>query len=123
MKFMPERLIALRSALGITRAEASRRLNMSAMGYGRYEKGERTPSFQTVSFMAQVFNTSADYLYGLSDDAAASSLTIHSSDDPELFLLVKTVQGNKAMISRLLAYTEQLKSLKQHRVSIDTQNN
>ncbi|MBQ9644600.1 MAG: helix-turn-helix transcriptional regulator [Lachnospiraceae bacterium] len=38
--------------LGITRAEAARRLNMSAMGYGRYEKGERTPSYQTVSYIA-----------------------------------------------------------------------
>ena len=55
MTFLPERLIALRTAQGITRAEAARRLNMSAMGYGRYEKGERTPSYQTVSFMAHFF--------------------------------------------------------------------
>ena len=111
MKFMPKRLIALRTELGITRAEAARRLNMSAMGYGRYEKGERTPSFQTVSFLAQYFNTSTDYLYGLTDKNASSSITIHSSDDPELFLLVQTVQGNKDMISRLFAYVEQLKDL------------
>ena len=111
MKFMPERLIALRTELGITRAEAARRLNISAMGYGRYEKGERTPSFQTVSFLAQYFNTSTDYLYGLADKDTISSITIHSSDDPELFLLVQTVQDNKDMIPRLLAYAEQLKDL------------
>lgn len=112
MKFQPERLIVLRTAQGITRAEAARRLNMSAMGYGRYEKGERTPSYQTVSFMAQFYNTSTDYLYGLSDDNSALSITIRSADDPELFLLVQTVQDNKDMISRLLAYAEQLNSLK-----------
>ena len=111
MKFMPERLTALRTAQGITRAEAARRLNMSAMGYGRYEKGERTPSFQTVSFIAQHFNTSTDYLYGLADTDTISSITIQSSDDPELFLLVQTVHGNKDMIKRLLAYAEQLKDL------------
>ena len=36
MEFIPERLIELRTELGITRAEAASRLNMSAMGYGRY---------------------------------------------------------------------------------------
>jgi len=113
MKFMPERLIALRTAQGITRAEAARQLNMSAMGYGRYEKGERTPSYQTVSYIAQFFNTSADYLYGSTDDAAISSITIHSSDDPDLFLLVQTVRADKNMIPRLLAYADQLKDLKQ----------
>ncbi|MBR7015249.1 MAG: helix-turn-helix transcriptional regulator [Lachnospiraceae bacterium] len=111
MKFMPDRLIALRTAQGITRAEAARRLSMSAMGYGRYEKGERTPSYQTVSFMAQFFNTSTDYLYGVSDDAAPLSITLRASDDPDLFLLVQTAQADKDMIPRLLAYAERLKSL------------
>ena len=111
MKFMPDRLIALRTAQGITRTEAARRLSMSAMGYGRYEKGERTPSYQTVSFIAQFFNTSTDYLYGLSDDAAPLSITLRASDDPDLFLLVQTAQADKDMIPRLLAYAEKLKNL------------
>ena len=111
MKFHPDRLIALRTAQGITRAEAARRLNMSAMGYGRYEKGERTPSYQTVSFMAQFFNTSTDYLYGLSDNDAPLSITIHSSEDPDLFLLVQTAQTDKDILSRLLAYAVQLTSI------------
>ena len=108
MTFMPERLIELRTALGITRAEAARRLSMSAMCYGRYEKGERTPSYQTVSFMAHHFNTSTDYLYGLTDEAAISSITIHSSEDPDLFLLVQSAMADKDMIPRLLAYAQQL---------------
>ena len=111
--FLPERLIALRTAQGITREEAARRLNMSAMGYGRYERGERLPSYLTVSIMAHFFNTSTDYLYGLSDDDSPSSITIHSSDDPDLFLLVQTAQANKDITSRLLAYANHLKDLKQ----------
>ena len=89
MTFLPERLIALRTAQGITRAEAARRLNMSAMGYGR------------------------DYLYGLSDDVSPSSITIHSSDDPDLFQLVQTAQANKGLTSRLLAYANHLQDLNQ----------
>ena len=39
MNFQPERLLQLRTSLNINKAEAARRLNISAMAYGRYEKG------------------------------------------------------------------------------------
>ena len=111
MSFMPERLTAIRTSMKITRAEAARQLNMSPMGYGRYEKGERTPSFQTVAYIAHVFHTSTDYLYGLSDDKADTVITVSSFDEPELYLLVQTAQNNKDMISRLLAYADKLNSI------------
>ena len=76
MKFQPQKLKVIREQLGITKAEAARRLNMSAMGYGRYESGERAPSFQTVSFIAQQFGTSVEYLYGETEIADPSSVTI-----------------------------------------------
>lgn len=111
MTFMPERLTAIRTSLKITRAEAARLLNMSAMGYGRYEKGERTPSYQTVSYIAQIFHTSTDYLYGLSDDETVAVKTISSVDEPDLFLLIELAQNNKSMIPRLLAYADKLKDM------------
>ena len=95
MVFCPERLSGLRIKKGLTRAEAARLLNMSAMGYGRYEKGERTPSYQTVAYIARIFNTSTGYLYGLSDEAEAASITISSSDDPALFELIADVLDKK----------------------------
>ena len=110
MDFQPERLILLRNELGINKAEAARRLNMSAMGYGRYESGEREPSFQTVSFIAQTFGTTSDYLYGKTDDSQADTIIISSSNDPELFTLVKAYQSNEATARRLLAYLRKLKS-------------
>ena len=48
MKFQPERLIQLRNTLNINKAEAARRLNISPMVYGRYENGQRDPSYPTV---------------------------------------------------------------------------
>lgn len=109
MEFIPERLIELRTELGITRAEAASRLNMSAMGYGRYEKGERTPSYQTVYYIAKTFNTSPDYLYGITDDRSATTITISSETDPELFLLVSQAKEDKHFLSRLISYAEGLK--------------
>lgn len=67
MKFQPERLIQLRNTLNINKAEAARRLNISPMVYGRYENGQREPSYPTVGFIAQTFNCNIDFLYGTSD--------------------------------------------------------
>ena len=108
MNFQPDRLIALRQSLGINKAEAARRLNMSAMGYGRYEHGEREPSFATVSFIAQSFGTTTDYLYGLSDDAAADTITISADKNPELFTLVRSCLDDASTARRLLAYWKKM---------------
>ena len=51
MKFRPDRLIQLRTSMNISKAEAARQLNISAMTYGRYEKGEREPSYPSVSYI------------------------------------------------------------------------
>ena len=104
MNFVPERLISLRESIGINKAEAARRLNMSAMGYGRYENGEREPSFQTVSFIAQTFHSTTDYLYRISDSKDSTSITISSKDEPELFSLVESARNDGALLKRLLAY-------------------
>lgn len=104
MHFVPEILISLRQSLGINKAETARRLNMSAMGYGRYENGDREPSYQAVSFIAQTFHSSVDYLYGISDNQDATILTISSGDEPELFLLVQSVRNDSNLLKRLLAY-------------------
>ena len=103
MKFQPQRLISLRNKLGISKAEAARRLNMSAMGYGRYETGERVPSFQVVSFIAQTLGTSTDYLYGETNSELSDTITISYKDNPDLFLLVKAYQNNADMAQRLLS--------------------
>ena len=108
MKFIPERLVSLRKELGITKAEAARRLNITPMGYGRYESGEREPSYQTVAFIAQTFHTSIQYLYGETDNSAASTIMISSEKDPELYLLVESLQNDKDMLKRLCAYTKLL---------------
>lgn len=109
MNFIPERLIALRQSLGISKAAAARMLNMSAMGYGRYENGERVPSYQTVAFIAQVFHSSVEYLYGATDDKAATTLTISSKDEPDLFLFVQSIRNDEKLLKRVIAYAKKTK--------------
>lgn len=106
MKFSKERLIQARESLGINKAEAARRLNMSAMGYGRYEKGNREPSFQTVSYIAEVFGTTSDFLYSLSDIPSSDTITVSEEKEPELFALVTAIRKDNKLAERLLEYSK-----------------
>ena len=64
MVFIPERLKGIREERNLSKAAAARLLNLSKMGYLRYETGDRTPSYQTIVFMAQKLGTSPEYLTG-----------------------------------------------------------
>lgn len=103
MKFCKDRLIQIRESFGISKAEAARRLNMSAMGYGRYESGEREPSFQTVSFIADSFGTTADFLYGNTDDSSSKTITISADENPEIFQLFKEIKNDNDLAKRILS--------------------
>lgn len=109
MKFKNERLIYIREKLGINKAEAARRLNMSAMGYGRYEKGEREPSYQTVCFIAEAFGTTPDYLYGESEIDSCDSITVSSASNPLLFELITSMQNDPMLAERLIAYANKIR--------------
>ena len=106
MHFYPERLQQVRAALMITKAEAARRLNISAMAYGRYEKGEREPSYQSVCYIAQTFHCNPDYLYGISNEMNADYIMISRSENPELYSLLLDLQENPELYSLLLDLQE-----------------
>ncbi len=107
MKFCPERLIQVRTKLNIKKAEAARRLNLSAMAYGRYERGEREPSYQTACFIAQTFQCNIDFLYGISDEMKADYILISKEETPEIYWLVEKMRKNEDLTNRLLAYVKQ----------------
>ena len=109
MKFRPDRLIQLRTSMNISKAEAARQLNISAMTYGRYEKGEREPSYQSVCFIAQTFHCNIDFLYGTSDEMKADYIIVSHSESPELYSLLLEIHENHDMQKRILAYARNLK--------------
>lgn len=104
-QLLSERIKIARENLGITKAEAARRLNLSKIGYCRYEYGERTPSIQTLEVIARCFNTSVSYLTGETNDMQPDCLIISKKDSPLLFELANSLQDSKdESIKRLLAY-------------------
>jgi transcriptional regulator with XRE-family HTH domain len=90
----------------ISKAEASRMLNVSAMGYRRYKKGKREPSYQMVNYIAQTFHTSIDYLYGYSDEMNVRTTIVSEKDEPDLFLLIELIRRHKNLLPRLLEYAK-----------------
>ena len=108
MQFCPQRLEEVRTSMNINKAEAARQLNISAMAYGRYEKGEREPSYQTVCFIARTFHCNVDFLYGISDSMKDDYIIISRNDSPALYTLIQEMDKNSTMKRRILAYAEKL---------------
>ena len=63
-----ERLKGLRISRHLTQKAVYTAVNMSPLGYQRYEYGEREPSFKYLIALADFFDVSLDYLVGRSDD-------------------------------------------------------
>ena len=107
---LPERLIAIREKNGLNKAEAARLLNLSKMGYGRYESGERSPSPQMLEVIAQKLHTSVAYLTGASSSPREQCIVVSKKENPSLFLLVKEMQScDERTIRRLMEYYKRIK--------------
>lgn len=62
-----ERLKILRTAQNLTQKQVYEAVNMSAIGYQRYEYGDREPAYKNLIALADYFDVSLDYLVGRTD--------------------------------------------------------
>ena len=63
-----ERLLELRKSRNLTQKQVYEAVGMSALGYQRYEYGQREPAYQNLIALADYFNVSIDYLVGRTDN-------------------------------------------------------
>lgn len=63
-----ERLKELRLAKNLTQKQVYEAVGMSAIGYQRYEYGDREPAYQKLIALADYFDVSIDYLVGRTDN-------------------------------------------------------
>jgi len=59
-----ERLKEKRTKANLTQTDIAKRLKISQSTYAGYETGKRQPDIETLSKLADIFETSADYLLG-----------------------------------------------------------
>ncbi|RRG18237.1 XRE family transcriptional regulator [Weissella viridescens] len=65
---MGNRLKELRESQNLTAGYVSTELGMNRNMVAAYERGERTPSLKTLVKLAQFYNTTTDYILGLTDN-------------------------------------------------------
>lgn len=65
---MKLRIKDLREDNDLTQASIAKLLNCSQQTYSRYETGEITISINNLIILASFYNTSIDYLLGLTDE-------------------------------------------------------
>lgn len=64
---LPERLKNLRKEAGLTQRQIAEKLQVGQNSYSNWEKGKRTPIQPTIEKLAEILNTSTDYLLGKTD--------------------------------------------------------
>ena len=112
MKIIIGRLIECRELLGISKQKAAKMIGVSQPTYLRYESGEREPSIHVLKDIAKVFNTSVDYLLGISDSNSPDFITIEKEENPEVFSIIKNYKSwNESQIKHLLAYTKKIDAI------------
>ena len=106
---IPERLKSARERLNLSKAEAARRIGLTAASYVRYEAGDRSPSPQVIISIAEKLETSVAYLSGETDDISSDVVSIDKNSNPLLFDLIKNMQNaDDATLQRLLSYYRKL---------------
>ncbi len=111
MKINTQRLTECREILDISKQKAAKMIGVSQPTYLRYESGEREPSIHVLKEIARVYNTSVDYLTGISDSNNPDYIIIDRKENPEFFLLVeKCINLDKSKYDLLLADVEKIKA-------------
>lgn len=68
----PNRLKRLRTRCNLTHQQMADKLGITRQAYGHYENGKREPDYKTLKRIADLFDTSIDYLLGRSDTPSES---------------------------------------------------
>ena len=85
-----EILNELRVSKGVTQEEVANAIGVAKSTFAKYDRGEREPNFATLVKIAQYFDTTTDYLLGLSQVAHPIKTRQMAVDIPVDFALTST---------------------------------
>ena len=86
---LAERLRALRLRKGLSQRTLAEMAEISGIQYGRYEQGRNVPNADTLRRLADILETSGDYLLEGQSHATVKA----SMDDQELLQMFQELQG------------------------------
>lgn len=88
MGFRGDRLNQFRKEHGMSQSELAEKLGLDQNQISRYERGVISPSYDSLKHMARMFDTTADYLIGLTDDPSPSTTRSLTEHEAELINLI-----------------------------------
>ncbi|TCZ70975.1 XRE family transcriptional regulator [Paenibacillus albiflavus] len=84
-----ERIKVLRTKAKFTQLDIAKKLDMGSSNFGHIENDRVTPSSTVLQKIADLLNTTTDYLLGRTDDPEVTPSMEPKLDDPELNLFFK----------------------------------
>ena len=109
---LPARIVSIRKQMGLSQEKFGEMLNMSQRSVAAWEAGERTPSFSTLSDLADRLNVSVDYLLGRTEERKSAKKEKPAVQDGELVAdIIARVQAlpNEALF-RVSAFLDGLQA-------------
>lgn len=87
---LPERIKRRRIQLGLTQTQLAEKVNTKKTTISNYETGYSTPSTEMLTDLANVLQTTADYLLGRTNNPTFNENdTLNEIDDPDLQIAFK----------------------------------
>ncbi|MFH5187152.1 helix-turn-helix domain-containing protein [Paenibacillus sp. TAB 01] len=110
MNIPSHRIRTIRRAKELSGTEIADKLGISAQYYYNIERGKRNLSADVAAGLSKIFNVSADYLLGLSDDQNASVPTDQIIAEKQEPYYAITAKDEKDIAKKLEAMMEELDS-------------
>ena len=88
MEYFGDKLRALRMEKKLTQNDLAARLGIVGASVSSYEKSKQYPSVKVLIQLCQIFDVSADYLLGLSDD---KNFNISTLTDEQLQIVLRLI--------------------------------
>ena len=88
MEYFGDKLRALRMEKKLTQNDLAARLGIVGAAVSSYEKSKQYPSVEVLIQLCQIFDVSADYLLGLSDDKNFNTSTL---TDEQLQIVLRLI--------------------------------
>ncbi|MCX7773055.1 MAG: helix-turn-helix domain-containing protein [Clostridia bacterium] len=104
-----ERLRMARERAGLTQLDVYKAINLSNKSLSRYENNATTPDPETVRALIELYDVSADFILGLSDEMgrARSSTCGTSKSKPKVAEAISS--GDKELIKKLESLSPEAK--------------
>lgn len=118
MEIFKKRLIALLENIDISQRELAKRVGVQEATISRYVNGERKPTSEILSKIADALNVSSDYLLGRTDkenielinEGLPQELINAGIEAIEVFKGVKLVDLNPDDIKKLVDFANEIKN-------------